>query len=352
MTSRRWTRRSAIALVAAIPLLLAGCGMFKADETGGQIDPPQVEYETEAELDAELLDQEVTALPEKEAPVTLYFKDADGYVAPLGIRIPAEPGIAKLALAYMVEGGPAESVLPDGFTALLPKGTKVLGMDIRQDGLAIVDFSEQFTDYNSEDERKIMEAVTWTLTGFNSVSSVQLWVEGKPLKEMPKDATPLDDPLTRDMGINLELEEGVNPALASAVTVYFKSQTSDTSYYVPVTRLIRHADNMTLAAMQELVEGPAANSGLHGVLPESTEVLGVELKDDTVVVNFGGSIHDDASYPVDNDALQAVILSLTEQTHKTKVQIMVDGKAGVMVGETKQFASPVTRPLQVNPVTL
>lgn len=347
---RLW-RRGAIAALVSVPLILAGCGWFGAKETGGFIDPPQIDYDWEAEPDAESM--ETAAVPGigEEAPVTLYFRDGDGHVVPLGVRIPHEPGIAKKVLAHMVEGGPLDGRLPDGFSALLPRGTEVLGMDISPEGLAIVDFSPAFTDYDPQDERQIVEAVTWALTGFDSINAVQIWINGMPLKEMPKDGLPLDEPLTREMGINLEMEPGVNPALATPVTLYFQEQTGDDLlYYVPVTRLIRHTDNVPLAAVHKLLEGPIGNSGLHPVLSAGTEVLGVEVHRDTVLVNFGSNLLGDDLFPVSEEALQAVVLSLTELTGKPKVQIMVDGQAGVTVGENSLFARPAAKPAQINPL--
>src|SRR5690554_5674773 len=143
----RFIRRLLLVGVVSIPLVLSGCGWFGAEETGSQIDPPQIDYELGASIFTDVEDEEVMAEPGKLAPVTLYYKDAQGYVAPIGLRIPAEPGIAKLALEYMVEGGPAEDLLPSGFQALLPKGTTIV-MNIMKNGLAIVDFSEEFTQYN------------------------------------------------------------------------------------------------------------------------------------------------------------------------------------------------------------
>lgn len=346
-----WTRHMAVIGLAAAVLLLAGCGWLGAGDATKQIDPPQVDYEFATDADIGLAeDLEVMAdVLQKEAPVTLYFKDGNGLVAPLSVRIPAEEGIAKLMLANMVDGGPLSDQLPAGFIGLLPQGTKVLAMDIR-DGLATVDFSEQFTSYNVQDERKILEAVTWALTGFPTIEQVSIWVEGKPLTEMPKDATPLDQALTRSMGINLEIDEEVNPAQASAVTVYFTGQTMDDySYYVPVTRLIRYTEDRTSAAMQVLLEGPMAGSGLSSALPGETEVLGVKLQNDTVVVNFASGITDQEDQ-LKSGAMQAVILSLIEQTGLPKVQIMVNGSAGLPVGSSKEYASPVTRPVQVNPL--
>lgn len=351
---RLWRRGMLIALVT-VPLFLAGCGWLGSKETGGQVDPPQIDYDWEADFMSDADSWETAAVPAagEEAPVTLYFRDGDGHVVPVGVRIPYEPGIAKKVLSYMVEGSPLEDRLPDGFSALLPRGTEVLGMDISPEGLAYVDFSPAFTDYDPQDERKVLEAVTWALTGFDTINAVQIWVNGTPLKEMPKDGTPLDEPLTRAMGINLEMDPGVNPALATPVTLYFREQTADQQlYYVPVTRLIRHTDNVPLATLHELVEGPLGDSALHPVLSSATEVLGVELHRDTVLVNFGANLLDDELYPVDEAALEAVVLSLIEQTGMEKVQIMVEGKAGVTIGDSSVFAMPAAKPAQINPLAI
>jgi germination protein M len=351
---RQW-RRGAMAIMLILPLILAGCGWFGSKETGGQIDPPQIDYDLETDFvpDAESL--ETAALPAagEEAPVNLYFRDGDGHVVPLGVRIPYEPGIAKKVLSYMVEDGPMEGRLPEGFSALLPRGTEVLGMDIGPEGLAVVDFSPHFADYDPQDERKMLEAVTWALTGFDTIDAVQIWINGTPLKEMPKNGTPLDEPLTRAMGINLELDPGVNPSVATPATLYFREQNGDgLLYYVPVTRLIRHTDNVPLAVVHELLEGPLGDTGLHPVLSSATEVLNVEVHQDTVLVNFGANLLEDDLYPVTEDALQAVVMSLTEQTGKPKVQIMVEGKAGVPIGESTVFSRPVQKPAHINAFTI
>lgn len=347
----RFIRQLLLVCVICIPLLLSGCGWFGTEETSTQIDPPQVDYESGASIFTDVEDEEVMAEPEQLAPVTLYYKDAHGYVAPIGLRIPAQERIAKLALEYMVEGGPGEELLPSGFQALIPKGTTIV-TNITKAGLAIVDFSDNFTQYNPQDERKIIEAVTWALTGFKSVNQVEIWVEGKALKQMPVDGTPLDEPLTRAMGINLERDEGLNPALASAVTLYFQGQNvEDYTYYVPITRLIPYTEDLTSAAVQQLVKGPDVNSQLHRVMQDTTNILNVEQKKDTVVVNFGANIVG-SNQLVASDSLQALVLSLTELVGVPKVQIMVDGKAAIISSDHVNYTAPVSRPALVNPQKL
>ncbi|MNU06339.1 Spore germination protein GerM [compost metagenome] len=46
----------------------------------------------------------------------------------------------------------------------------------------MVDFSKEFNNYKAEDERKVLEAVVWTLTELDNVEKVSIRVEGKELK--------------------------------------------------------------------------------------------------------------------------------------------------------------------------
>ncbi|MEK0397438.1 GerMN domain-containing protein, partial [Lactobacillus delbrueckii] len=83
------------------------------------------------------------------------------------IALPESKSIAKQALEYLVQDGPVSNLLPNGFRAVLPANTQ-LSVDVK-DGLATVDFSGDFKDYQAHDEQKILESVTWTLTQFDSI---------------------------------------------------------------------------------------------------------------------------------------------------------------------------------------
>lgn len=143
------------------------------------------------------------------------------------------------SLTALVSKGAYKSVLPEGFQGVLPAGTEVNNVSIGQDKVAIVEFNSAFNDYDPADERKILEAVTWTLTGQEDIQGVQLWVDGKKLTEMPLQGTPLDRPLSRAMGINLPKQSALMMN-SSAVTVYFSAASPDGihQYYVPVTRFV------------------------------------------------------------------------------------------------------------------
>src|SRR5690606_35507681 len=121
-----------------------------------------------------------------------------------------------------VEDGAGAQTLPPGFVNLLPKGTTIKGIDINPESkVATVDFSKEFNNYDPANERKIVEAVTWALTEYANVKEVKIWVEGKPLTEMPQAGLPIDGTLSRAVGINLEKAEDAEFGQTTPVTLYF-----------------------------------------------------------------------------------------------------------------------------------
>lgn len=334
-----------IAPLLILLLALTGC-LFGPEKESAPIDPPPKQMEKK-EKDQGDSGQESTA--RKQDELELYFLTDTGYVVPYSMNVPKVEGIAREAIKYMVKDGPVESELPEGFSGILPKGTEVKGLDIK-DGTATVDFTKKFLDYEEGLEEKILSAITWTLTGFDSVKKVNIRVNGHPLDVMPKGKTPAQG-MTRNGGINLEMAQGVKVSKSMPVTLYFLGQAKDnTVYYVPVTRMITPRDNGAEAVLKELVKGPRQGSELVGALVETTRINSVKLKGDTAVADFGKELlqYSDEK-KASRDALNTIVLSLTENTLAKKVKITVEGKSNVGSDGGDSFDKPVTRPKRVNP---
>jgi germination protein M len=356
MKHYKWIQWGAV--TGAIVLLTSGCSILGSGQKT-QIDPPPAGYGEAATAGVQTIDAGTTgaagpADSKNLQQTTLYFKDGNGYVAPVTMGLPKNASAAKQALQYLAEDGPEKNMLPKGFTALLPKGTQVKGLDVK-DKLATVDFSKEFLNYNAQDERKILEAITWTLTGFPNIQQVQLRVEGKALKEMPEGATPLDEPLSRAMGINLEKAEGVEYGQSTPVTLYFVNQSNPNyEYYVPVTRLVKRTDNVAKAVIEQLIKGPGEgeSKGLTAVITPTTELKeDVKVENGLATVNFSDKLlGPDKKAP--SEALQTVVLSITENTGASKVQIEVNGDAKITSTDSQNYSKPVTRPVYVNPVKM
>jgi germination protein M len=350
MNRSRRLRSIVLFLFLVMPLVLGGCSLWKQEKTSQPIDPPQV-------LDGEVLSWAVDDLTEDAAGdssgklntnVTVYLQDKNGFIVPVSLKVPEEIGIAKKTLQYLVKGGEYESELPEGFSALLPEGTKI-DLDIKQDEkLAIVDFSKEFKNYAEEEERDILEAVTWTLTGFPTVDRVELRMQGETLKEMPVGGTPINGPLTRAVGINLEKAPGIEYGQSTPVTLYFTAVSPENAtYFVPVTRLIQRTDNPVAAAMNELIAGPLEPSVLHDVMMPDTQVIDVAVQEDLVSVKLNDKALD-SNNKVPGEMMQSIVLTLTETTGLNKVHIQVDGAKTVTATDNTDYSQPVDRPVHPN----
>lgn len=348
MVLRRVGKMTAVLGVSA--MLMSGCGLFGPQKEAASIDaPPPSEVALDGSKSVATDGSQPTA-EQAHGTVnrTLYLLDANHYVVPVSLPLPKVEGAAKQVLTYMVKGGPVAELLPSGFQPVLPEGTKVMGMTIK-DGTANVDFSKEFKQYDSKDEEKIIDAVSRALTEFKTIKNVAIWVNGKPLSEMPVDNTPISQ-LGRSHGINKELAEGAIPGRTTPVTVYFQGQLDDKhSYFVPVTRMIPETTDVAKAVVEELIKGPKEGSQLFSSILRTTKVLDVKSASDTVTVNLSNDILKyDSGKEASPDAIQSLLLSLTESTGANKVQVLVEGKP--LTSGTYDFSKPVVRPVQINPM--
>jgi germination protein M len=343
-----------LAAVFALGLVASGCSGPKGQSQS--IDPPPDEadvmmQQTLNNLTGDKGAGDAASAQATALTTTVYFKDAGGYVVPISLPMADAAKPALNALTAMVEDGPLKNLLPEGFTALLPKGTVVNSIAIDDDKLATVDFSKAFTQYNAQDERKILEALTWTLTSFPTVEKVKILVEGQVLPEMVELGTPLNEPLSRKMGINLEFAPGVDPGRSTPVVLYFKgSAKNGYAYYVPVTRLISRTEDVAKATVQELVKGPDVASGLMTALTSDIKVIEVNKAEDNsrVSVDFGSAFLD-AEQKASTDAIQEVVLSLLETTKSKEVQLSVNGNTAIQASGDQSITQPVAMPVHINP---
>ncbi|MRX71816.1 sporulation protein [Bacillus lacus] len=347
-----YKKRKVAAVVAASALLLSGCGMFGGKEASKQIDPPQdISYvkdgqTEEAESSAEKNEDAASVMRE------IFLIDENGLVVSQQVTMPKTDGVAKQTLQYLVEGGPVSNILPDGFRAVLPPDTEIKGVTIK-DGTAVADFSKEFGNYQPDDEMRILQAVTWTLTQFDNVQKVKIWVNGHELKEMPVNGTPITDELSRSDGINFDTKNTVNMTNTYPLTVYFLAENNDGSYYVPVTKRIPNdIKDSYAAAVLALIEGPDRGSGLLSEFQAGLKLNSKPLyKNGEVVLDFNEAIFgafEEEKKVISQHVLNSLVLSLTEQKGVESVSVQVNGKAELVKEDGQKLTEPVSRPEDVN----
>ena len=254
------TKISVVTTVLASSLFLGGCGLFGEKEKVS-IDPPEGVTLVDDEAGLKEVNGKEAAKAEKTIKTELYLIDKGGFVVPQTLELPANTAVAQQALEYLVANGPVSQMLPNGFRAVIPADTHV-SVDIKE-GVATADFSKEFATYQKEDELKILQAITYTLTQFDTVDKVVLKLNGTEMKEMPVNKTPISDELNRSVGINFDLSNVTDVSNTTPLTVYYIGGDEGSNYYVPVTKRVKESNTDTITqAVNELVKGPGLASSL------------------------------------------------------------------------------------------
>lgn len=339
-------------IILASTMWLAGCGLFSTKEKT-QIDPPtDVSLVNDESALNETSGKQVKgdkANVEGKVKTELYLIDKNGYVVPQTLNLPKSEGVAKQAVEYLVKDGPVTDLLPNGFRAVLPADTQV---SVKVDkGIATVNFSKEFKNYQKEDELKILQSITWTLTQFDSIEKVKLKLNGVELKEMPVNGTPISDGLTRASGINIDTSDVNDITNTKAITVYYVGGDEGNYYYVPVTRRVSETNEDNLSAVvTELVKGPSLSSQLLTEFVPDVALLDTpKVSNGKVTLNFNDSILGSfKEKKVSQSILNALVLSLTEQKGIKSVEVQVNGSTKLLNEDGKPLTEPVLRPDKVN----
>lgn len=348
MVRTQYFRQGVLAAVLMLPFLLTACG-----STSGAIDPPPADVETKmmaaAEGEGGKAGSNVnpTDAAQQKANMTVYAQDRHGYLAPISYQWNSEDPavIAQTSLEMLVKDGVHQGMLPPGFTATLPKGTSLKVTLKPEQKTALVELSKEFAAYDKNDERKLMESIAWTLTSLPNVDQVQLWMDSKRLTEMPVDHTPMDTPLTRQIGINLEKDISVNYLRSMPVTVYFSSYSEEgKAYFIPVTRLVEPSSDPVRTTLEQMIAGPLDKKAMNMVATKETKINDIKVDGDLLTVDLADTMFEKGDQ-VPAELVKAVVLSLTERQGVKKVQLKINGDVDIQGTDKINYSEPVSRPV-------
>ncbi len=288
---------------------------------------------------------------------TVYLLDKKGYLAPMTLRIGQEDASslestqarAETVLDWLTVDPARKDRLPGGFTAPLPEGMEAQEVDADTDsGTLSVDFFAPLPGMQAAKERKMLEALVWSLTELPGIEKVRLSVEGKPLRSLPASNMPVDEVLTRGIGINIESSNGVHVTDSMAVTLYFSARSENgDGYFVPVTRLVNRTPDRMSAALDELMKGPMDTMSLQNVWMPGVTVD--DLASVADMVNISLRKEDwtpDQTLPA--EMMESLVLTMTEMAEAPRVKVAMNGVDSFRDSEQRAYDLPVNRPVGVN----
>lgn len=169
---------------------LTGCGVvdkllsIKEDFKGAENNEEELNEqlgEIEVDITSPEVSDPVFNQPIEFKTVVLYFGSADGeHLVGIEKEIPKVEGIARETINALIEGPDFQS----GLLPTIPAGTSLLDINVKEDGLCIVDFSKEIVSNlpgGQKNEQLTVYSIVNTLCQFPTIEQVEFRVEGQKM---------------------------------------------------------------------------------------------------------------------------------------------------------------------------
>lgn len=238
----------------------------------------------------------------------IFMVNKDNYVARTNVLLEEDEVESKVRgiLEYLIIGGKKESSIPNGFRSIIPSGTEIKSLEIK-DKLLKIDFSKEILEIDESLEEKMLESIVYSLTSINEIKGILIYVEGELLTVLPKSKTILPSILDRDIGIN-KVYDIVGTKNITKTTIYYIGKNNDDYYYVPVTKVDNSGKDKVKVIIDELSSGPTYEDNLMSFMNLNAELLNYEIKENNMYLTFNNHILNNLE---EKSILEEVIYSIS-----------------------------------------
>lgn len=195
----------------------------------------------------------------------------------------------------------SNELIPNGLNAIIPKNTKVLGIQI-DEGIVNINFSKEMLDIEEHLEERMTEAIAFSLLELDDITGVSIYVEGKNISELLNSKIP--SIITKDWGINKRYDIN-NKKNVKKFVVYYIDEIEDKKYYVPITKYVNDDRDKIKIIIDNLSSNYIYQPNLVSFLNQNTELINYEIDNDIMTLNFNNSI-----FMSDGQILEEVVYSI------------------------------------------
>ncbi len=256
---------------------------------------------------------------------SIYLLDEDKMVSRVNILYKNDDIIKKAQeiIESLTIDSTKSNYIPNGFKALIPKGTKVLSINF-QDNILKVNFDKNILKVSKENEEKMIEAIVFSLTSIKEVEKVMIFVEDNQLFYLPHSNKSLPLVLDRNYGIN-KVYDLTRIDKTSKTTVYYIKKNEDTTYFVPVTYIDNRDNNKVEIIIDELKSSSTTQMNLMSFLTSNTELLKYDQKEQEINLSFNKYLLSDfKKKKMLEEVKYAISLSLNDSMNIKKVNFYVE----------------------------
>lgn len=136
--------------------------------------------------------------PEYEDNLMIFMMDKDEMLIPISIGIEEKMNLEE-SMKQVIEWM-SHDFLFESFYSILPEQCQLIDVSIENNHADLI-FNEELLNFAPEKEKKIIETLVWTMTQFDSISSISLWINEDKLIYLPYQNTKTTY-LTPSIGIN------------------------------------------------------------------------------------------------------------------------------------------------------
>ena len=206
-----------------------------------------------------------------------------------------------------------------GLRGIIPHNTKINSINLK-DGILDIDFSKELLDINVEIEEKEIESIVYSLLDFKEINGVRISIDKKPLKELLKSNTILDNILNKDFGINKEYSINRIDDIQKVVLYYYEEKDSN-KYYVPITKYLNSKDDKIKIIIDNLKSNYLVKTNLMSYLNDKIAIESYESLNNTVTISFKG-INDLSLQEPLEEVIYTLSNSIIDSNIATKVIFM------------------------------
>lgn len=255
---------------------------------------------------------------------SIYVLNEQDYVSRVKVVVTEDEPLKKIKeiIKILTIKSKESEYIPAKFNAIIPINTTLNDISLK-DGLLKLDFSKEFLNTTKDNEKKLIEALVYSLTELKEVDNILIFVEGKQLLELPFSKEKLPSILNKDFGINkvYNIDSIKN---TTKTTVYYTSKVDDFTYYIPITYVSNETEDKIEVIIEKLKTSPIYESNLISFLHANAEVTNYEVLEEEIKLSFNKYLLNElTSDEVLEEVKYTIFLSLRDTYNIRKVEFTV-----------------------------
>ena len=246
----------------------------------------------------------------------IFLIDSNNYVSKTTIAVSSieKEKLAKDLVTSLIIDSKNSSKLPEGFRAIIPKGTKIQKIEVNNKYL-IISFDENILKTNNKEQ--MLECIIYSLTSINNVEYVKILVN-------EKENDFFDFDYSRKYGINKKYDltslKDIND-----VTIYYLSKYNDVKYYIPVTSYYNSNEDKIKIIIDELSSKSSYQSNLMSYLNYDTKLINYTFDNNDLYLYFDQSVLGDDGKILE-EVTYSISYSIKDSFPVNNIHFYVDNK--------------------------